>query len=153
MATTPPNPFNLLCPARNWTQASKATHSQILNPLNHSRNTQEVGFCLFFLFCFCFLGPHCGIWRFPGKGSIRSCSLQPMPQPHQHQIFDLHQSSRQCKICNPLSKARDQTCILMDAIQICFRWATVGIPLFFKIIWFCSVLIPIFPTKMLAAWY
>ena len=36
-------------------------------------------------------------------------------------IFDLHHSSRQCRILNPLSEARDQTCILMDAGQIHFR--------------------------------
>ena len=29
-------------------------------------------------------------------------------------ICDLHHSSWQCQILNPLSKARDQTCIVMD---------------------------------------
>ena len=29
-------------------------------------------------------------------------------------ICDLHHSSQQCQILNPLSKARDQTCVLMD---------------------------------------
>ena len=33
-------------------------------------------------------------------------------------IFDLHHKSWQCRILNPLSKARDQTCVLMDASQI-----------------------------------
>ena len=33
---------------------------------------------------------------------------------------DLHHSSRQCWIPNPLSKARNQTCILMDTSQIHF---------------------------------
>ena len=31
-------------------------------------------------------------------------------------ICNLHLSSRQCQILNPLSKARDGTCILMDTI-------------------------------------
>ena len=35
-------------------------------------------------------------------------------------ICYLHHTSRQCQIFNPLSKARDETCILMDASQICF---------------------------------
>ena len=35
-------------------------------------------------------------------------------------ICDLHHSSWQCRILNPLSEARDQTCVLMDASQICF---------------------------------
>ena len=29
-------------------------------------------------------------------------------------IFDLHHSSPQCQILNPLSEAKDRTCILMD---------------------------------------
>ena len=35
-------------------------------------------------------------------------------------ICDLHYSSRQSLILNPLSEARDQTHILMDTSQICF---------------------------------
>jgi len=33
-------------------------------------------------------------------------------------VCDLHHSSQQCQILNPLSKARDPTCVLMDASQI-----------------------------------
>ena len=36
-------------------------------------------------------------------------------------MCDLHHSSQQHQIFNPLSKARGQTCVLMDASQICFR--------------------------------
>ena len=43
-------------------------------------------------------------------------------------VWDLHWSSRQCQILNPLNKARGQTCILMDASRICFCWATTGTP-------------------------
>ena len=39
-------------------------------------------------------------------------------------VCDLHHSSWQCRILNPRSKARDQTCVLMDASQIRFCWAT-----------------------------
>ena len=39
---------------------------------------------------------------------------------------DLHHSSRQRRILNPLSKVRDRTCVLMDASWIHFRWATMG---------------------------
>ena len=39
------------------------------------------------------------------------------------------QSSRQCWILNPLSKARDWTHNLMDSGQICFCSATTGTPL------------------------
>ena len=39
------------------------------------------------------------------------------PLPHS----DLHHSSQQLRILNPLNKGRDQTCVLMDASQIRFR--------------------------------
>ena len=35
-------------------------------------------------------------------------------------ICDLHHSFQQGQILNPLSKARDQTCILMDTSQVCY---------------------------------
>ena len=41
-------------------------------------------------------------------------------------VINLHHSSRQCKILNPLSKARDRTHIFMDASQIHFCCATRG---------------------------
>ena len=48
-------------------------------------------------------------------------------------VCDLHHSSRQRRILNPLSKVRDQTPILMDTSRICFRWTTMGIlSAFFK---------------------
>ena len=36
-------------------------------------------------------------------------------------ICDLHHSSLQCQIFNPLSKVRDGTCVLMDTSQIHFH--------------------------------
>ena len=41
-------------------------------------------------------------------------------------VSSLHHSSRQCRSLNPLSEARDQTCVLMDASQVRFRCATTG---------------------------
>ena len=43
-------------------------------------------------------------------------------------ICDLHHSSRQCQIPDPLSEARDQTRLLMDTSQIRFHYATMGTP-------------------------
>ena len=37
-----------------------------------------------------------------------------------------HRLQRQ--ILNPLGKARDRICILMDASQICFHWTMMGTP-------------------------
>ena len=36
-------------------------------------------------------------------------------------VCDLHHSSWQHWILNPLSEARDQTCILVDASRACYR--------------------------------
>ena len=44
-------------------------------------------------------------------------------------VCDLHHSSQQRRILNPLSKARDQTHNLMVPSQIRFRLATTGTPI------------------------
>ena len=44
------------------------------------------------------------------------------------QVCDLHHSSQSCWILNPLSKARERTCILRDASQIHFHGAMTGTP-------------------------
>ena len=41
---------------------------------------------------------------------------------------DLHHSSWQCRILNPLSESRDQTCIFLDTSRVCFHWATMKMP-------------------------
>ena len=43
-------------------------------------------------------------------------------------VCNLHHSSRQCQILNPLSEARDQTCNLMVPNLIHFCSATTGTP-------------------------
>ena len=37
-------------------------------------------------------------------------------------VCDLHHSSEQLQILNPLNKAKDQTQILMDASQVHYYW-------------------------------
>ena len=49
-----------------------------------------------------------------------------MPDPGQ--VCNLHPSSRQHRILNPLSEARDRTHNLMVPSRICFLRATMGIP-------------------------
>ena len=41
--------------------------------------------------------------------------------PNPSHICDLHHSSQQCQILNPLSEARDRTLILMGPSQIGYR--------------------------------
>ena len=43
-------------------------------------------------------------------------------------VFDLHHSSQQCWILNPLSEAKARTRILMDIRQVRFCWAMMGTP-------------------------
>ena len=46
-------------------------------------------------------------------------------------VCDLYLSLGQCWILNPVSEARDWTCVLMDTSRIRFHWAMVGTPLNF----------------------
>ena len=47
-------------------------------------------------------------------------------------VCNLHHSSQQCRILNPLSKAGDRTRNPMVPSQICFCCATTGTPLSFN---------------------
>ena len=47
-----------------------------------------------------------------------------MPDPSQ--VCDLHHSSQLHQILNPLSEARDWTCILMDTSHVPYHWAIMG---------------------------
>ena len=95
-----------------------------------------ISFQHYFLFvCFVFSSEccTCGIWRFPARGWIRAAPAglhHSHSMPDQSHVWDLHLSSQQCWILNPLSKARSQTCILMDTSQIHFCWATRELPHF-----------------------
>ena len=45
-------------------------------------------------------------------------------------ICDLHHSSWQCQILNPLSEAMNRSLILRDTSQVRYHWATMGTPSF-----------------------
>ena len=51
--------------------------------------------------------------------------------PHLSRICDRHHSPQPSQIPNPLSKARDGTCVLMDTIGSVNGWAKTGSPFFF----------------------
>ena len=82
---------------------------------------------------FCFLGPHPQHMEVPRLGVESELQLlaytmaTAMPDPSH--ICDLHHSSWQRQVLNPLIEAKDQTCILMHASQIHFHWAMMGTPL------------------------
>ena len=46
-------------------------------------------------------------------------------------LCDLHHSSQQRRILNPLSEARARTRVLMDASQVHYRWAMTGTPIYY----------------------
>jgi len=61
------------------------------------------------------------------RGQIRAYATATSTRD-QSRTCDLHHSSQQRQILNPLSEARDPTCILMDTSRILVRCTTTGIP-------------------------
>ena len=72
-------------------------------------------------FFFSFLGPHLRHTEVPRLGvelklqqpATARATLDPS------RIYHLYHSSQQCWILNPLSRARDETSVLMDTSQVC----------------------------------
>ena len=102
-----------------------------------------VGF--FFLFCFLFLfvflvfcpfrahPQHMEVPRLGVESEVflpAYTTATAMPDPSH--ICDLHCSPWQRQILNPLSKARDRTCILMVPSRVCFHCSMTGTPKNFK---------------------
>ena len=87
-------------------------------------------FYLFFFWSFVFLGPHLWHMEVPRLGVESELQLPAyttataMPDPNC--VCDLHHSSGQCRILNPLSEARDGTRILTDTGRIRFHCAMTG---------------------------
>ena len=64
------------------------------------------------------------------RGRIVPAYAMATAMPDPSHVYDLHHSSRQCQILNPLSEARDGNCNLMVSSWICFSCATMGTPLY-----------------------
>ena len=92
-------------------------------------------FMVFFGFFF-FIGPHFRHMEVPRpefKSVLHpSANTASTEMPELSHICDLHHSSWQRQILNPLREAKYQTCILMNTSQIHFCWATTGTPLTFS---------------------
>ena len=71
-----------------------------------------------------FLGPHLWLPVYLELLLPAYATVTAMPDPSR--ICDLHHSSQQCQILNPLSEARDQAWNLMVPHPICFHCATIG---------------------------
>ena len=88
-------------------------------------------FSLFFLLFFFFRATPTAYGSSQAKGRIGAVAASlhhstTMWDPSH--ICDLHHSSQQCRIPDPLSKARDQTGILMDASRVPLHCTTTGTP-------------------------
>ena len=95
----------------------------MLNPLSEGKDqTCILMHTSLVLFFFVFLGLHLQLVEFPRLGveselKLLAYTTATAIQDPSH-ICNLHHSSRQHWILNPLIEARDQTCVLMDAGQI-----------------------------------
>ena len=85
-----------------------------------------------FFFFFCFLGLHKQHMEVPKLGVKLELQLLVKVTATATQDLSLfcglHHSSQQCQILNPLSKARDQTRVLMDTNRVHYCCATIGTP-------------------------
>ena len=92
---------------------------------------KKISVCFVFFFCLCvFLGPYPWHMEVPRLGielelQLLAYATATATWDLSH-VCNLHHSSRQCPIFNPLSEARDQTRNLMVPSQICFCCATTG---------------------------
>ena len=86
------------------------------------------------LFFYFFRGHTCGIWTFPGWGVKLELQLMDYATatatPDPSHVCNLHCRSWQRQILNPLSGARDWTCIHKDSGYVRYHWATTGTPSF-----------------------
>ena len=102
----PPEPQQLLqhtAPTRSSTAAQGATVGFLMHC-----GTAGTPNLVFYLFVFFILsGAHPRHMEVP-RGQIEAVATG------LHRIIHLHHSSGQCRILNPLSEARDATCVLMD---------------------------------------
>ena len=91
---------------------------------------------IFFFLFIAFLGPHPRHMEVPGlrvelelQLLLYTTATAPATTTWDpSHVCDLHHSSRQRWIPDPLSEAKDWTCILMDTSCIHFRCATAGAP-------------------------
>ena len=100
--------------------------------------------CELFIFFF-FLGPQLQHMEVPRLGVESELQLLAHTTAtwDPSRICNLHHSSQQCQIPDPLSRARDRTFILMDTSHIHFHYATGGTP------WWAVFIMPGWNTSRL----
>ena len=111
--------------------------------INHLINTLQRDIKI--LLCFvllCLLGPHLQHMEAPRLG-VKSelqlpASTTATVMPDLSHLCDLHHSSQQHRLLNPLSGARGGTHNFMDTGQVLYHWATIGTPKY----WFSKTASP-----------
>ena len=112
---------------QTWWLASRDYHDLLgFHKSIHSQNLP----CVLFFYFLVFLGPYPQHMEVPRPGvetelQLSAYTTATATRDPSH-ICDLHHSSRQCWILNPLSEARDWTCVLMVTSQICFPLSSDG---------------------------
>ena len=120
---------------------------QVIGPqvICSQSTVQQYSLCAysFFFFFFSFLGPHpwhMGVPRLGVKSELQLLvytTATATPDPSL--VCDLHHSSQHHQILDPLSKARDGTCILMDPSLVRFAAPQRELPIqcsvFFHFLW------------------
>ena len=91
--------------------------------LNFNTSDMLILFVCFLFFCFLGLHlQHIEVSRLVVKSELQlpayttAAAMQDLSC-----VCDLHYSSRQCPLLNPVSDTRDWTCILVDTIQVCYH--------------------------------
>ena len=116
------NAIRSLCPRLPGTILSGGLWAWLLN-------FQEFYFLVF-------LGLHSQHMEVPGLGVQSELQLPAYATatatPDLSCVCDLHHSSRQHQIVNPLIEAKDGTRILMDTSRVCYHWATARTPHYFN---------------------
>ena len=113
----------ILPPAQSIVQLLGTVGASLLILLSSS-------FLSFFFFCFLGPKPQCVGVSWLGVESelqLRAYTTATATSDLRR-VCNLHHSSQQLWILNPLRKARDQTCILMGPSWICFCYSTMGTP-------------------------
>ena len=146
-------------PSRKAVKPSPNINVCVLSTSSKSRhwwvNTMYLWCWVYFIFflSFPFLGLHLQQVEVPRLGVESELQLPASTTATAMQdpscACDLHQSSQLRWILNPLSEVRDQTCIPMDASQVCYHWAMTGSPG----INFLKFLVEFIQETILALWF
>ena len=106
-----------------------ASHWWFLNAALHILKSHDHFSFLFLLFFLLSRTVHVAHGSSQARGGIRATAASyatatAMRDPSR--VWDLHHSSKQLWILNPLGEAGDRACILMDTSQVLYHWATMG---------------------------